>query len=452
MKRSIRMAAAALCFAVLCAPLALPAAAEEKQLDEEQIAQALEEKVKRAAAEALEGGTVTDDADGYIVNEYEKNPPTAFEALLTRSFARAGERTRRTRRTGVNFMEGMVLLPGAKGDNAEALALALYRWEGETDGVTKHLTNYVSARKAQWYNTLFPDEKILRDAVKKYGYCDLEAEGFLFCAAVRELKRHLAGTGEPGDYTDGADAAVWRALGLEVLDTFEAAFGKPGGGWIGGAPGPIKMKLEGNTLTFDYSPSIYVAREYEDWTLTDEEVEEAAENCVEGFKEWEGVYEVYGQALTVVVDVHPVVTGRKLFSDVRIVPRNGSASMVFGCIVWRPWSPFLKMSIKSGGYVSTHTPMHEFGHVLGLFDAYGYGSQVRDMDFLGLNLRDFVNTLLPEAPPDRAPEYSIMRSRWEVTPTEIEMLLWGWKSGRLQLYTESILCWLGAEVSQAFWH
>jgi hypothetical protein len=43
-----------------------------------------------------------------------------------------------------------------------------------------------------------------------------------------------------------------------------------------------------------------------------------------------------------------------------------------------------------------------------------------------------------------------MRSRWEVTTTEIEMLLWAWKDGRLQLYTDSVLTWLGAEVSPAF--
>jgi hypothetical protein len=97
--------------------------------------------------------------------------------------------------------------------------------------------------------------------------------------------------------------------------------------------------------------------------------------------------------------------------------------------------------------------MHEFGHVLGLFDAYGYGSHFRGTTFLNISLdplADLADRLLPEAPVERAPWSSVMRSGWRVTATEAEMILLAWSRGRLQLYTESALIRLGAEVSRAF--
>lgn len=76
---------------------------------------------------------------------------------------------------------------------------------------------------------------------------------------------------------------------------------------------------------------------------------------------------------------------------------------------------------------------HEFGHVLGLFDAYGY-------------------IWTPEAPIAKATEHGIMRSDYdylpEVSDTDIEMMLYAWFTNSLQGYVDGIL----APESQAFFH
>jgi len=454
MKRFTRVVCAALVFALLCGLCALPAAADEKSAAAEQAAALAQKKLSEAINSLGEANAVINEFK--LEQEQEELPPPPAEEPFPEK-ALAQLEARAVKAAGGNFMRGMCIQPGARGENIELLILALHRWESSAEGITKHLSNYVKAQKSRWYNKLNPlltDERILRDAAKKHGYRDLPQEKFLFCSAVRELKQFLTGESQPEPpFTDVVGAQIWRALGLEIKPTFEAAFGKPGGGWVGGGASPIKMKLERDTLTFVYSPKFYVTRKYKDNTLSDGEVAEIIENCVAGFKGWEGTYEVYGQALTVAVEVHPGTAAMKLFAGVKVVPYDGTASRVLGCIVWRPWSPLLQMSIRSGsGYVSSHTAKHEFGHVLGLFDAYGYGMQVRGQKFLGIDLRALVESWLPEAPADRATRNSIMRSRQEVTPTEIEMLLWAWKSSRLQLYTESILTWLGAQVSPAFWY
>ena len=127
--------------------------------------------------------------------------------------------------------------------------------------------------------------------------------------------------------------------------------------------------------------------------------------------------------------------------------------MVPDTITWRPDRSSMRMFLRSDYPQYAHyDAMHEFGHVLGLFDAYGYGSHTWRWRFLGLDLSWLGDWLLPEAPPDRAPYYCIMRGGWRVTDKEAAMLLWAWNRGRLQLFTESKLLWIGAEVSQAFYY
>ena len=301
-----------------------------------------------------------------------------------------------------------------------------------------------------------------------------------------------------------AGAASDPVAVLRSGGSFEAAFKNWRGEWRGGGRSPIKMRLQGDTLTFDYSPVFYIQRDWssevytaegeeipeellekikqeledgaiteeeawemywtlwaeypvtwtsemEDYTLSDEELQSIIGECVAGFMAWEGVYEVYGRELTVKVNVHAETTNSRLLSTVKILPGSTllrSGGMVPGCVLWRPYSPFLTMYLCTNypRYMGfEHLAMHEFGHVLGLFDAYGYD------ELGGVDVRWLGGGFLPEAPLDRAPMNSIMRgSGGQVTPTEITMLLYAWKGNRLQLYTESVLTWLGAQVSPAF--
>ena len=237
-------------------------------------------------------------------------------------------------------------------------------------------------------------------------------------------------------------------LALPAGASFESDYKGYTGEWAGGGRSPIKMKLEGDTLTFDYSPVFYFDAGF---GLTESDQAEIIVDCVAGFKNWEGIYEIGGRALTVVVDVHPTATGSKSGSSVSILPDNALGSMVPGCLLWRPTSSLLTMYLRSNYPRTTYferSAMHEFGHVLGLFDAYGYGAQHWRLGFIDFSWLG--EWLLPEAPLDRAPNYTVMRSGWQITPTEIEMLLWAWKNNRLQLYTKSALTWLGAQVSPAF--
>lgn len=352
-----------------------------------------------------------------------------------------------------SFMDGMTMKIGARGDNVQALVTALYRWEQKTDGITKYLTEYARAQKALWYNKINvaqPEEALLRSIAKKQGYI---AE---FGEAVIEYKQAQSGTDAAREsFNSDVDTATWKSLGLGVKDTFEDVFKTYSGEWAGGGLSPIKMKLEGNTLTFDYSPKFYITRTYEDYTLTDEQVDAIIEECVEGLKEWEGTYDIYGHELKIVVDVHPSITSYKLLANIKVVPDDGLATMVFGSIFWRPGSPFLGMRIKTDDALSywfDYTTMHEFGHVLGLFDAYGYGTHTDGVTFLGIDLTGLGDKYLPEAPRDRAPYGCIMRSGWYVTDTEAEMLLYAWQEKRLQLFIPNILTYLGAAESQAFYY
>jgi len=235
-------------------------------------------------------------------------------------------------------------------------------------------------------------------------------------------------------------------------ETFEAAFKGYSGEWAGGGPSPIKMQLQGDTLTFDYSPVFYFDEGY---ALTDGEKARIVDQCTVGFQRWAGTYPLYGREITVEVNVNAETTDRRAGSSVRVQPTSifpGAAGVVPGSLLWRPDSPLLAMYlvVSSPKYRDFEgLAMHEFGHVLGLFDAYGYSLPGRS--FLGGVMSALVGRLLPEAPLDRAPWHSIMRgSGGQVTSTEIAMLLYAWKNNRLQLYTESALTWLGAEVSPVF--
>ena len=259
----------------------------------------------------------------------------------------------------------------------------------------------------------------------------------------------------------GASTAAAAADPKAVLasgGSIEAAFKSYGGEWAGGGLSPIKMRLQGDTLTFDYSPVFYFASAFAEGPLTEAEIADIMEQCVAGFQRWEGAYQVYGRELTLEIDVHPSRTSSMLRANVLVIPKTifgTEGGMVPGAFLWRPYSPVLAIFLAADYPQYTDfvgLAGHEFGHVLGLFDAYGYGSAFSylasvDLSWLG-------DWLMPEAPLERASYDAIMRGggRGYVSPADASMLLWGWKNNRLQLYTKSKLTWLGAEVSPAFFN
>jgi len=232
-------------------------------------------------------------------------------------------------------------------------------------------------------------------------------------------------------------------MAVPVGASFESEYKNYSGEWAGGSI--IKMKLAQDTLTFDYSPVFFFDSRF---NLSEQNKARIVDDCVAGFKQWAGVYEIGGRALTVEVDVHPSTTGSKNAASVKILPNSlfANGGIVPGCLIWRRESSRLAITLRTQTPQNRnfkHLAMHEFGHVLGLFDAYGYGS-IAGLGWL-------LGWLLPEAPLDRAPAHTIMRgSGGDITPTEVEMLLYAWKNNRLQLYTKSALTWLGAQVSPAF--
>jgi len=256
-----------------------------------------------------------------------------------------------------------------------------------------------------------------------------------------------------------ATAAGAAADPREILTAggnFEDAFKNWDGEWTDSGLSPIKMRLQGDTLTFDYSPVFYFADAFAEGPLTEAEIADIMEQCVAGFKRWEGVYQVYGRELTLEIDVHPGRANSLLRANVMVIPKTifgTEGGMVPGAFLWRPYSPVLTMflAVDYPQYTDfAGLAGHEFGHVLGLFDAYGYGGAFSYL--AGVDLSWLGDWLLPAAPLERASYDSIMRGggRDYVSPADASMLLWGWKNNRLQLYTDSKLTWLGAEVSQAF--
>lgn len=245
-----------------------------------------------------------------------------------------------------------------------------------------------------------------------------------------------------------------QELELEVsaaeAGTFEAEFKKYRGEWAG--RGALKMQLKGNTMTFEYRPVFFFDKSFH---FTDAAKDIMVSDCAAAFQRWAGVYNIRGRELTIEVNVFPEITTSKWKSNVRFLP-NASflgfslTTMVPGCLLWSP-NRVSKIYFRAHDIyrMDDYVAQHEFGHVLGLFDAYGYKGHLEGHPIWGF-LANWVDGLLPEAPVDRAPYNCIMRSGWRVSPAEAEMLLYAWSRSKLQLYTDSALTWLGAEVSKAF--
>jgi len=230
--------------------------------------------------------------------------------------------------------------------------------------------------------------------------------------------------------------------------TIEAMFS----GCKGGGRSNLSLKLEGDTATFSYSPLFYVERDFPGYDpLTDGDVENIVAMCVAGFKQWEGEYQVRGRTLTLAVNVDAAMAASKSKATVLVVPPNddgiaGQAS--FSPLFWKP-NRTTKITLFPHDplyeWYYAGTPAHEFGHALGLNDAYSYSGFYHSDNFFGLVVNLLFDFAQPEAPDYRAPWDAIMRGSWRgaaIYDRDVEMVLWAWKHGKFQLYTESVLMYL----------
>jgi len=226
--------------------------------------------------------------------------------------------------------------------------------------------------------------------------------------------------------------------------TFESEFKTYKGEWAG--KGALKMRLKDNVMTFEYHPVFFFNENY-GWD--DTKRRSVAAGCVEAYRRWEGTYDIRGRVLTIVFNVCPEITGNKRAANVRFLPDKGSrTTMVPRCLIWRRGRCCnVYYRAHDMHRLDSYVAQHELGHVLGIFDAYGYGGHFRNKYVLGISLEKLANWLLPEAPYELTPRESIMRSGGPVTPLEAEMILLAWSRGRLQLYTKSVLTLLGAQVA-----
>jgi hypothetical protein len=237
----------------------------------------------------------------------------------------------------------------------------------------------------------------------------------------------------------------------------------------------IKLTLAANYLTIDYFPKIYVCEEYTDKGydyLTDSYIDivktrqasqamynDYVSRLIDGIKQWaQQNVMIQGVPLDISVNVTPTQVNKKSEADLVVLAHNYTAGSQVRTTLIPPWSPSVKphMSLGDVEYPTftdngivydmfTIYASHEFGHVLGLFDAYGYGNH-----FLGGDL------IFPPAPSTiegvSIPKDDIMRSAWQTPPKyypiEYEMILYAWSLGTLQYYNPPLL----GELSQAFYH
>ena len=250
------------------------------------------------------------------------------------------------------------------------------------------------------------------------------------------------------------------SAGAAGEQTIEAMFS----GCTGGGRSNLSLKLEGDAATFSYTPLFYVERDFPGYApLTDGDVESIVAMCVASFKKWEGEYQVRGRTLTLAVNVEAAMAETQKSATVLVVPSNddgraGTAS--FTGLFWRPnRTTVITMYPHDprSEWFYAGTPAHEFGHAMGLNDAYSYGVFEYFGGFFGFVINLLADFAQPEAPEYRAPWDAIMRGSWRgaaIYDRDVEMVLWAWKHGKFQLYTESVLMYLFPwhELSPAFFN
>jgi hypothetical protein len=256
-------------------------------------------------------------------------------------------------------------------------------------------------------------------------------------SAIKEFQRKK-GLNQTGN----ADFHTWYALNLPVNTTLAQEFwsGKKG-------TDLLSVSLSGNTLTITYSPVMQIIGE-NGKPVKGTEFSKVKNLIVAGFKRWAGNYLIQGVNAAVNVNVNIKEPGGGMAPSVFVDFSNPNIrSFVWTTMVWSTitnHAMFLyfaridcSSTIGDGQYKMnrvTHTAMHEFGHILGLFDAY------KNSPFTSA-----------DADNNHADTYDVMRSNpnQSVTDLDIEMVLYAFANNKLQTFGNGAVV---GEVSQAYYH
>ena len=216
------------------------------------------------------------------------------------------------------------------------------------------------------------DKAVVEHIANKYGLNAYSA------ASLMQLQKTINDTKAPADrpaYYGVIDATTWKAVGLKFNSNLQEQFGHPNGYYVGG--NTVRMAIKENTIEIRYSPKFYFDSSL---CMTDKEKQTFIDNAIEGVKRWAGSYEVYGISTTINVTVDTPVTV-KTSSESNIYVKKGDvlATMVSDAVFWSK-SENLGITVryedKRYAWDAANLIQHEFGHVLGLFDAYSYEGNI----------------------------------------------------------------------------
>ena len=326
------------------------------------------------------------------------------------------------------FLVGTVLREGAKGFDVALVHAHLMQ------------AGYIDVMNIDWIdNNPLRYSKMTADAVKLF-----------------QKDHHLPQTGK-------VDYPTWTAMGFSVNNTLEEEFwsGKKGNDLI-------SVTLEGNTITIDYFPKIYICEEklmtnlqydgqeftdFYEFNLSEAQYKAYEQRIVAGIKQWakESV-NIQGVDAKVIVNVTPTRTQYRHDADIVYVTAKEIGNITPAALIWSTnISPTIYLEgigIKdeywNGKDMVANITSHEFGHVLGIWDAYGYGNHFAPLEFP-----------FPAAPSsimiqqdkhhsktagiDQITTDSVMYSDWGIDfkyePLLYEMMLYAWKQDQLQVFT-----------------
>ena len=259
--------------------------------------------------------------------------------------------------------------------------------------------------------------------------------------------------------TGNVDYATWKAMGFDINNTLEEEF------WSGKKGNElISVSIKENTITIDYFPKIFICEErlhtvqgpnYEFSYFYEDSVSEALyktyeKRIVKGIQQWaRNAVNIQGVEANVVVNVTPTKTTLRSKANLIYAIDKDTQNITPETLYWHTdVSPTIilegigKNQYYNGKDMVANMASHEFGHVLGIWDAYGYGTH-----FVGGDI------MFPKAPSsimvpynrdsslgkDQISTNSVMNSEWginyEYEDLLYEMMLYAWKSDQLQIFT-----------------